>query len=88
MGPGSSVYCTPIHRQDLGLRRQRIEGLPVSSGHPGLGFEVQNLVKKGLSAGAVEMGRNLVEKDEGSGARKLADHPRLGEHEAKQKRRG
>ena len=49
-------------------------------------FEVQNLAKKGLSAGLIEMGGNLVEKDEGSGAGKLADQPRLGEHEAEQKR--
>ena len=60
--------------------------MPVGSGHPGLGFQVENLVKKGLSAGTVEMGRDLVEKDEGSGARKLADQPCFGEHQAEQER--
>ena len=31
------------------------------------------------------MGRDLVEKDEGSGAGKFTDQPRLGEHETEQK---
>src|SRR5512144_2407480 len=84
--PRSGAYSTPIHRQDLGLRRQRSEGFPVGSGHPGLGFQVQNLTKKGLSAGLVEMGRNLIDEGEGSSAGKLADQPRLGEHETEQKR--
>src|SRR5262245_54775626 len=80
--PRSGAYSTPIHCQDLGLRRQTSEGFAVGSGHPGLGFEVQHLAKKGLSAGVIEMGRNLVKEDEWSSAGKVADQPRLGEHEA------
>src|SRR5262245_18151717 len=84
--PRSGAYFTPIHRQDLGLRRQKSEGFPVGSGHPGLGFQVQNLVKKGLPASVIQMRRNLIEEDQGRGTGELADQPRLGEHETEQKR--
>src|SRR5262245_20513990 len=83
--PRSGAYSTPIHCQDLGLRPQRSEDFTVGSGHPGLCFQVQNLVKKGLPAGEVEMGRHLIKEDERGSAGKLTDQPRLGKHEAEQK---
>src|SRR5262245_23062183 len=82
----SGVYCTPIHRQDLGLRRNCGEGRAVGPGHPGLGLEVQNLAEKCLSASLVEMGRDLVEQDERGCAGKRSDQLGFRQNETEQER--
>ena len=73
----------PDSRQDLrflsenGCERVAV-GLPVIQAWR----EGQNLAKQGASARVVEMGRDLVEKDEGGGPGKRRDELGLGENEA------
>src|SRR3990170_4254055 len=77
---------TPIHRENLGVLCHRGEQFPVGPGHPGLGAEAQDFAKKGVAADLVEMGRHLVQKDQGGGAFQLLDQFGLGENEPDQKR--
>src|SRR3990170_2955681 len=82
----SGPDLTPIHRENLGVLCHRGEQVPVGPGHPGLGAEAQDFAKKGRAASLVEMGRHLVQKDEGRDALKLLDQFGLGENEPDQKR--
>src|SRR5690606_10940673 len=74
------------HRQELRSLAERLEEQAIRPRHEGLAAELVDPVEKGGPPSGIEMGRHLVQKQDGRMARHIGDESGMRKDESDQKR--